>query len=54
VIKGMSQKNLFLVFESFIKRCKKCIQREECYFVKEKIVGPVQSFDFELKKKNQS
>jgi len=25
VLKGMSQNNLFHVFESFIKRCKKCI-----------------------------
>jgi len=28
VLKGMSQNNLFHVFESSIKRCKKCIQRE--------------------------
>jgi histone-lysine N-methyltransferase SETMAR len=27
VLKGMSQNNLFQVFESFIKRCKNCIQR---------------------------
>jgi len=43
VLKGMLQNNLFHVFESFIKRCKKCIQCEECYFEKEKIVGPVES-----------
>ena len=34
VLKGMSQNNLFHVFESSIKRCKKCIQREWCYFEK--------------------
>jgi len=47
VLKGMSQNNLFYVFESFIKRCKKCIQCEGCYFEKEKIVGPVDSYDSE-------
>ena len=45
LLKGMSQNNLFHVFESFIKRCKKCIQCEGCYFEKEKIVGPVESSD---------
>jgi len=43
----MSQNNLFHVSESFIKRCKKCIQREGHYFQKEKIVGPVESSDSE-------
>jgi len=47
VLKGMLQNNLFHVFESFIKCCKKCIQCEGCYFEKEKIVGPVQSSDSE-------
>jgi hypothetical protein len=46
----MSQNSLFHVFELFIKRCKKCIQCEGCYFEKEKIVGPVESSDSELKK----
>jgi len=36
VLKGMSQNNLFHVFESFIKCCKKCIQCEGCYFEKKK------------------
>jgi hypothetical protein len=36
VLKGMSQNNLFSVFESFIKRCKKRIQRQRRYFEKEK------------------
>jgi hypothetical protein len=36
VLKGMSQNNLFHVFESFIKRCKKSIQHEGRYFKKEK------------------
>jgi len=39
VLKGISQNNLFHVFESFIKRCQKCIQHEGRYFEKEKIVG---------------
>jgi hypothetical protein len=47
VLKGMSQNNLFHVFESFIKRCKKCIQWEGRYFEKEKILGPVESSDSE-------
>jgi len=47
VLKVMSQNNLFHVFESFIKRCKKCIQHEGRYFEKEKIVGPVESSDSE-------
>jgi hypothetical protein len=46
-LKGMSQNSLFHVFESFIKRSKKCIQREGRYFEKEKIVGPVESSDSE-------
>jgi hypothetical protein len=36
VLKGMSQNNLFYVFGSFIKHCKKFIQYEGCYFEKEK------------------
>ena len=36
VLKGMLQNNLFHVFESFIKCCKKCIQCEGRYFEKEK------------------
>ena len=36
VLKGMSQNNLFHVFETFKKRCKKCIQCEGYYFEKEK------------------
>jgi len=36
VLKGMSQNNLFHVFEFFIKRCKKCIQCEGLYFKKRK------------------
>ena len=47
VLKWMSQNNLFHVFESFIKRCKKSIQCEGHYFKKEKIVGPVGSSDSE-------
>jgi hypothetical protein len=47
VLKGMSQNNIFHVFELFIKRCKKFIQREGHYFEKEKIVGPVESSDSE-------
>ena len=47
VLKGMSQNNLFHVFESFIKRCKKCIQCEGRYFEKEKNVGPLESSDSE-------
>ena len=47
VLKGMSQNNLFHMFELFIKRCKKCVQFEGCYFEKEKIVGPVESSDSE-------
>jgi hypothetical protein len=50
VLKGMSQNNLFHVFELFIKRCKKCIQCEGRYFEKEKIVGPVESSNSEFKK----
>ena len=34
VLKGMSQNNLYYVCESFIKRCKKCIQCEGRYFEK--------------------
>jgi histone-lysine N-methyltransferase SETMAR len=34
VLKGMSQNNLFHVFESFIKRCKKCTKCEGRYFEK--------------------
>jgi len=45
-LKGMSQNNLFHVFESFIKCCKKCIQCEGRYFEK-KIVGLVESSDSE-------
>jgi hypothetical protein len=52
VLKGMSQNNLFHVFESFIKGCKKFIQPEGCYFEKEKIIGPV--VHLILNKKNQS
>jgi hypothetical protein len=47
VLNGMSQNNLFHVFESFIKRCKKLIRCEGSYFEKEKIVGPVESSDSE-------
>jgi len=47
LLKGMSQSNLFQVFESFIKRCKNCIQREGRYFEKEKNVGPVESSESE-------
>jgi len=47
VLKVMSQNNLFHLFESFIKRCKESIQCEGRYFEKEKIVGPVESSDFE-------
>jgi len=47
VLKGKSQNNLFHMFESFIKHCKKCIQCKGRYFEKEKIVGPVKSSDFE-------
>jgi hypothetical protein len=47
VLKGMSQNNLFHVFELFIKCCKKCIQCERRYFEKEKILGPVESSDSE-------
>jgi len=36
VLKGMLQNILFHVFESFIKRCNKCIQYEGRYFEKEK------------------
>ena len=36
VLKGMLQNNLFHVFETFIKHCKKCIQCEGRYFEKEK------------------
>jgi len=50
VLKGMSQNNLFHVFELFMKCCKKCTQCEGRYFGKEKIVGPVESSDSELKK----
>ena len=39
VLKGMSQNNLFHVFESFTKHCKKCIQCEGHYFEKEKNCG---------------
>jgi len=46
-LKGMSQNSLFHVFESFIKRCKKCIQCEGRYFEKENIVGLVESSDSE-------
>ena len=46
-LKGMSQNNLFHVFESFIKCCKKCIQCEGRYIEKEKIVGLVESSDSE-------
>ena len=46
-LKGMSQNNLFHVFESFIKCCKKCIQCAGRYFEKEKIVGLVESSDSE-------
>jgi len=46
-LKGKSQNNLFHVFESFIKRCKKCIKCERRYFEKEKIVGLVESSDSE-------
>ena len=49
VLKGMPQNNLFHVFESFIKCCKKCIQCEGRYFEKEKIVGPVESSNSEKK-----
>ena len=51
-LKGMSQNNLFHVFESFIKHCKKCIQCEGRYFEKEIIVGRVECSDSE--QKNQS
>ena len=47
VLKGVSQNNLFHVFELFIKCCKKCVQCEGCYFEKEKTVGPVESSDSE-------
>ena len=36
VLKGMSQNNLFHVFESFMIRCKKCIQHEGRYLEKGK------------------
>jgi len=52
VLKGMSQNNLFHVFESFINRCKKSIQCEGRYFEKDKILGLVESSDSEYK--NQS
>ena len=35
VLKGVSQNDLFHVFESFIKRCEKRIQCEGSYFEKE-------------------
>ena len=47
VLKGMSQNNLFHVFETFIKYCKKCIQCEGRYFEKEKNLGPVESSNSE-------
>jgi len=47
VLKGMSQNNLFHVFELFIQCCKKPIQCEGHYFEKEKIVGSVESSDSE-------
>ena len=49
VLKGMSQNNLFRVFETLIKRCKKCIQCEGRYFEKEKILGPVVASDSDKK-----
>ena len=44
---SLQMNNLFHVFESFTKRCKKYIQCEGRYFEKEKIVGLVESSDSE-------
>jgi len=37
MLKGMSQNNLFHVFESFIKRCKKYIQQKDATLKKKKL-----------------
>ena len=47
VLKGMSQNNLFHVFESFIKRRKNVFNVKNVTLKKKKIVGPVESSDSE-------
>jgi hypothetical protein len=46
-LKGMSQNNLFHVFELFIKRCKNVFNVKDATLKKKKIVGPVESSDSE-------
>ena len=50
VLKGMLQNNLFRVFETFIKHCKKCIQYEGCYLEKEKNCSACRVIWFWIKK----